>query len=51
MWHALTLRLRPLSLLLQPVGVPPSEYSPEIDGLKMNSATFTSARLSNSELC
>ncbi len=36
-------------LTVTPVGVPLSEYSPEIDGLKMNSATFTSARLSNSE--
>ncbi len=36
-------------LPVTPVGVPLSEYSPEIDGLKMNSAAFTSARLSNSE--
>ncbi len=36
-------------LTVTPVGVPLSEYSPEIDGLKMNSAAFTSAPLSNSE--
>ncbi|XDV49410.1 hypothetical protein PO909_018663 [Leuciscus waleckii] len=32
-----------------PVNVSPSEYSPEIDGLKMSSAAFSTARLSNSE--